>query len=146
MVLPVYPSLVQLLASSANVRSFTIFDPTAMPNLQQLVIDHSVLADSADVPLEGQLTYLFGFVSRLQYFSCNNCSIQVRMIRQSVAYPSVCLQPFPSSHSLIRLISFSLVCYVLFLCGCSDGPHRLSERAQLQARQAAPRPAAQQRE
>jgi hypothetical protein len=79
MSLPLYPALVQLQASGANVRGFTF--PTSLKSfrLQQLVLDHSVFAQPpGSTPLWDALITLFRYTQALQYLSCNNCSLQVR--------------------------------------------------------------------
>ena len=115
MSLPLYPALVQLQASSANVRGFSFpSSPTAF-KLQQLVLDHSVLAQPpGSTPLWDALLTLFRYTQALQYLSCNNCSLQVRWPPCSsaatlrgrlvhVVLPVFCVFTFLSS-------SFSLCC------------------------------------
>ena len=79
MSLPLYPALVQLQASNANVRGFRFDTSQKSFQLQQLVLDHSVLAEPpGSTPLWDALLILFRYTQALQYLSCNNCSLQVR--------------------------------------------------------------------
>jgi len=137
MSLPLYPALVQLQASSANVRSFTLSDPTL--KLQQLVLDHSVLTPLLkDMTQTDMLLELLAHTTALQYISCNNCSLQVRSHTDSQAADgsasrsALCTHLSP--HLLLRMLSVCCPARSLRHVGSRDRPDQRAA-AQLAAQQ-----------